>query len=75
MATRKEDKYDPQKAIGVAQSLYTRNQQEVMQMANEAAIGVLESSYRSGYVQALKDHGIEVYPTNITSRETVVIEE
>lgn len=72
---RKEDKYNGKLAVEIAQRLYTRNTQEVMQLANDCALKTLEDAYRSGYTQALQDFGIEVYPNNITTKETLEIEE
>lgn len=72
---RNEDKYDSAKAMSIAEALYQRNTQEVMKLAGEAAVNILEEAYRNGYSQALADFAIEVYPKNITTRETIEIEE
>lgn len=72
---RKEDKYDSNDALKIAQSLFNDHQTTVSQMATEAAIDTMERAYRAGYTKALIDHGIEVYPQNITSRQTIEVED
>lgn len=72
---RKEDKYDSQKAFEIADAMYRQNTKVINDFVLDNATNLMETMYRSGYMQALQDYGIEVYPQNITSREVIEVEE
>lgn len=75
MAKRLEDKYDGEEAMSIALSMLRQNQQEVAKFLDDNSTEILERAYRAGYTKALEDYGIEIYPKNITSRETIELDE
>lgn len=72
---RKKDQYNGRVATDIANALFQQNQKDVTDYAVSQAVQVLETAYREGYKQALKDYDIEVYPENITERVTIEEEE